>query len=509
MVFMENTRILQQLLAAHRMTLQRIGAAWLAAGADGFGIFEDGQTVMGWPNGLLDGHISLRSPLQFNGEPLGEIGVSGLDGNAATRLEADAMLISTLLNTENEIANITQELISSQDQLLALYAFNESMRSHLEVNAVLESLVQVSVLLARGVAACTILVIPPDPIMVYHPKHFVTSQLMMQFFTYVHENPHRMLLEDAGDHGLPSQTTALIEPIFAGGEVIAVLCILRQLEEPFQSPDLKLIRAICDQAGGQIENVLLYQETLQQARLQTEMEMARDVQTRMLPRTLPHIDGLSVAAGAMTASQVGGDLYDFIHQPDQPLLFMIGDVSGKGMPAALLMSATRTLIRSKAHDLNAPTPAEIVGAVNDALYDDFTELSMFATVFIGQYIPKENVLYYANAGHSPVLFYPAGTTARLLEADSPPLGVLPMSIAENIAVPFLKGDILVLATDGFSEARNRDGELFGYVRLLQLVESLADQTADVIAAELFTAVATFSGGGMQDDDQTLIVLKGI
>lgn len=269
------------------------------------------------------------------------------------------------------------------------------------------------------------------------------------------------------------------------------------------------MRAVCDHAGGQIENVLLYQETLAQARLQTELEMAQRVQSQMLPQRIPQVSGLEIAAGALTALQVGGDLYDFIEQPEQPFKFMIGDVSGKGMSAALLMSATRTLVRSHARMPSLPSPAEVMTGLNESLYEDFTELNMFATVFFGQYNPHTRQLIYANAGHSPIIYRPAGGQAVLLEADSPPIGVLPMSLCENHIIPFNPGDVFITLTDGFSEARAPNDELFGYKRLLELVDKLATEWAETIAVELFNAVAAFSAGHAQDDDQTLIVLKGV
>jgi len=175
----------------------------------------------------------------------------------------------------------------------------------------------------------------------------------------------------------------------------------------------------------------------------------------------------------------------------------------------MLMAMTRTLLRSKTRSFVRPSPVDIIGSVNDEMYDDFTELSMFATVFLGQYDHAEKILYYANAGHSPVIYCPAGGEAMLLEADGAPLGVLPTGTCENQAIYFNPGDVLVAATDGFSEAGNNYGEMFGYERLLELVTNIAHTSAQNIMDTLFQTISQFSAGHAQDDDQTVVVIKGV
>jgi sigma-B regulation protein RsbU (phosphoserine phosphatase) len=144
------------------------------------------------------------------------------------------------------------------------------------------------------------------------------------------------------------------------------------------------------------------------------------------------------------------------------------------------------------------------------LYDDFTRLEMFATAFLGRYAHEHRVLHYVNAGHAPVVYRPRGGPAVLLSADAPPLGMLPD--AEGVVAQILglrAGDLLVVATDGLNEARAPSGELFGYERLLELIDRTCDAPAPVIARAVLDAVFAFQAGRIQDDDQTLIVLKGV
>ena len=150
-----------------------------------------------------------------------------------------------------------------------------------------------------------------------------------------------------------------------------------------------------------------------------------------------------------------------------------------------------------------------MGRSNEALYDDFTEVSMFATVFVGHYYSELRQLTYANAGHSPVIYVPAGGQATMLEADGTPMGILPVSLSANHRIGIQPGDLLVIATDGLNEARNAHDELFGHGRLMSLVTSLAHKPAQEIAETLYDEVEAYSAGHMQDDDQTMVVLRGV
>lgn len=254
---------------------------------------------------------------------------------------------------------------------------------------------------------------------------------------------------------------------------------------------------------------MLYQESVNHTHIEAEMELARRVQLRLLPKSPPDVDGLDIGADSCPAWQVGGDFFDFIYRPGRPFIFAVGDVTGKGLSAALLMSMTRTVVRSAAKFTTVLTPKAVMNRSNVDLYDDFTEVGMFATAFIGQYQPQADELSYANAGHSPVIYCPAGGPATLLQADGTAMGVLPFGSWENHALPFRPGDLLVVATDGFSEARDQTGDMFGYDRLLRLIEAVADRSAQKISEQIYDSVRDFAYGQPQDDDQTIVVIKRV
>jgi phosphoserine phosphatase RsbU/P len=503
-------RALAGLLDINHKQLENIAQAWIANGATFFGVWFQDELVAGWPDEDVPDSGAITVGLRLNGVTA-ELRVYGLPAKKfQARLTADAGLVVQIAALEAELNSMTQELIDSQDQLLALYDLTQSTRSSLEPRDVLSALAREAARLIKAPAACALLISNNPVEIVHHPEPILTQPMLMSFFGELQDSSNRLLLQSSDDaYRLPEKVNSLLmEPVRVRGEIMAALVFLNKTVG-FTSPDLKLARAIADQASVQLENAQLYQESLIQARMQTEMELAQNVQLHLLPQRLPEVNGLDIFAGSLPASQVGGDFYDTIYQPGEPFMFTVGDITGKGMPAALLMTMVRTVIRTKARSLPDRLPANIVGSSNDDMYDDFTEVSMFATVFVGQYDHREHTLYYANAGHSPVIYLPAGGIAYMLDADSTPLGVLPISTCENQSVAFGPGDVLVVATDGFSEARNQAGEMFGYERLLRLIEATAHEEAGMIGIELFDAVAEFSSGHAQDDDQTLFVVKGV
>lgn len=243
------------------------------------------------------------------------------------------------------------------------------------------------------------------------------------------------------------------------------------------------------------------------AKFEAEIELAKRVQLSMLPKDLPRVPGLDVWGATRAAFHVGGDFYDFVERADSTLTLVVGDVSGKGMAAALLMAVTRRVIRTQTNFRSAPTPETILRYTNAELYADFTNSLMMATAFVGQYNTAQHVLTFANAGHSPVMYRPAAGPTQVLGAEGTALGVLLDTGARDQQIVFHPGDVLVVGTDGLNEARNGDDRMFGYYGLKQTVDATAHLPAHAIVAELYAAVDRYSLGDNLQDDQTLVVLK--
>ena len=408
------------------------------------------------------------------------------------------------LQCEADLEQMTGQLVETQDQLLAMYDLSLTTRSHLGTGETLRHLARevARLVYAQGAVLCV------GPTLVQHPADLIDEHLMSKYFQAAEQRREDLLLS-APHPSLPAGITNLcLLPIQIRGSIRGTLGLINR-EGGFTAPDLKLARAIAEQAGTHIEHAMLYQETLDQARLQTEMAVARKVQLQMLPQSRPSVPTLDIYAESRPALQVGGDFYDFVTEPDRPVMLLLGDVSGKGVSAAMIMSLIHAATRSAARFMPDATPASVLSRTNNDLYDDMTLLDAFTTAFVAQYEPKHGLMRYANAGHAPVIYRAPGGRAQLLEADGVPIGVLPISLSEDYTLDFPSGALLVVTTDGFSEARDPDGAMFGYERLLQLVDEFADQPAQVIAYGLYGAVDGFTAGQPQEDDQTLIVIRGI
>lgn len=503
--------------AVHRPHFDALARAWTLAGASAFGIVGRRRKPAAWDAAENGCTAELAAPIIVGNRVWGELCVTGLTGAAAeARLAADAGLIAQLVQQEAELDAIADELVAAQDQLLALYDLVRAARGKLNVPDTLTTLAGEAARLikADGVG---LLYTPAngEPVWrTYGPAVPALADLLAQF-GHLPPGERQFVLSTA--EAIPNHATQccdiLIVPICVRDRAEAALVVVRQQgSTPFTSPDIKLARAIAEQTGLQLENVLLYEETVAQARLEAEMNLARAVQMRLLPNRPPAIKGLELIGRTLPALQVGGDFYDFVTttaQGTRTCTFAVGDVSGKGLSAALVMAMVRTALRSNTQE--GASPAQILEATNAQLYDDLTEVAKFATVFVGQYNPETQTLHYANAGHSPVMYRPPGTRGptRLLEADGAPLGVLPISLYRDHVLRFDAGALLVMATDGFSEASDEMGEMYGHERLLSLIDLLADQPPTTIADRLYAAVGDFAAGHLPGDDQTLVVAKGI
>ena len=407
--------------------------------------------------------------------------------------------------SETHLKALTAELVNSQDQLIAMYELSQAMREKLNIIDAVDELAHLAARTMKAEAAAVILIIADRPTIIsQYPEKSIQHNLLEDWLQKIQSSQYYILQNQT-----PDLNSLLALPVHLNGQISGALAIVNKVGGPMGSPDRKLGQAIANQAGAHLENVLFVERSVSEARLQTELQLARDVQVQLLPQYPPEVTGLDITAFSKPALHVGGDSYDFITQDSSQLHFCLGDVSGKGMSAALLMTMVRTTIRSAWRFNHHISPARVIDRTNTSLYDDFTETGMFATLFVADYNCDDSTLHYANAGHSPVIYRPKGHRARLLEADGVPVGVLTDSLVEDHSLLFEAGDLLVVCTDGLNEARNHAGDLFGHEKLLNLVDNLSDHTSEVITEKLMAAVSEFSADQPQADDQTLVVIRAV
>ena len=249
----------------------------------------------------------------------------------------------------------------------------------------------------------------------------------------------------------------------------------------------------------------LRRTTAEKERVEKEMEIGRGIQQSFLPEAPPKVEGFEIAALNSPALEVGGDFYDFIPVSLDKWGLVIADVSGKGVPAALFMALSRTLIRSNAVD--NPTVSEAIIKANKMIAEE-DRANMFVTLFYGVLDVKKKAITYVNAGHNPpIVLGRKGGDIVMLAAKGIALGIMPDIVLEEKEVPLREGDIAILFTDGVTEAINRKEEQFGQERLVKLIEESYALSAQEIVKKIEQEVTTFSEGQSQFDDLTLMAVK--
>lgn len=288
------------------------------------------------------------------------------------------------------------------------------------------------------------------------------------------------------------------------GKIVGVFQMLNKRDGVFSSEDENGINALSVHAALAVEKARLYEEERNKIALEKDLSAAHTVQVGLLPKELPSIPGYEFSADSIPAKSVAGDLYDFISLDDGKVALTLGDVSGKGMPAALLMANVQATIRAYSR-LN-PDPEACIGQSNALLFNS-TTADKFATLFYAVLDPEGNVFRYSNAGHEDPLFFHKGKSPQRLKAGGVPLGVVESFPFQSEKVEMKKGDVLIVCSDGIHDAVNSAGERFGAERVETIAKSLLTHQASEIAAKVLDEVKNHTSDTPQFDDMTILVMK--
>lgn len=499
---------LMPLIQACERELNTCAEAWHQGGAQRFGLYVDDRPLKEWVWTPPKKSTAMRQALvMMHGDIHVMVRVYGPAQKVSQlQVDANAAMVGRILELEYEARTMAVFLANVEMQLAHLYEFMRSSRqTYNTMGDVIAEMTRTSldVVSASGTF-----------IYLHHPRPLSACNRVANF-TEAQGSAYFQQVKSAGQ---PQKATlmppradeeeVLLLPIRLTGTIHGVVGFI---DPPMRFTPLyeRLAEIVAEQTGACLEQVMLYDNMLHQQRLTTEMELARQVQMHLLPQKQPVVPGLDICGMTFPALQVGGDFYEFIVN-EQTFTFIVGDVSGKGLSAAMMMAMTRAILRSTASfSFALMTPEDVLTQTNEDVYEDYNRVVTFTTTFMGQYeiSPARNRLTIANAGHSPVVYCPKGEPSRLLEADAPPLGVLDKIEVSNQIIGFKPGDILIVATDGFSEAENSADEIFGYDRLLELADKTRHLSArDIVRA--FSEVATaFEGDRPQHDDRTIVVIK--
>jgi serine phosphatase RsbU (regulator of sigma subunit) len=302
----------------------------------------------------------------------------------------------------------------------------------------------------------------------------------------------------------PTTRSEIATPMMFEGRVVGVFNLESDHLDVYHDGHLELLSAFAVQAAMALERARTARERVERRRLEKELAIARDIQRSFLPAAAPRIPGFDLAGTSISHDEVGGDYYDFIAVSDTRLGLAIADVSGKGIPAALLMAGFRMSLLAEIR--NEFAIRAVMRKVNQLLHES-TERDRFVTAFYGVLDFRNGVLIFSNAGHNPpLLLHPDGGTEELSDGGVA-LGVLEDTHYEERPLAIGHGDVLVMYTDGVSEAENEHGEQFGPERIERLVRAHPEHTARELIQDIVAAVLDWAGERGLDDDLTLLVVR--
>ncbi len=317
----------------------------------------------------------------------------------------------------------------------------------------------------------------------------------------------RLNLDSPALHNLRAAGVQLVVPLVSQSELIGLISLgQRMSDQEYSSDDRKLLADLAIQAAPALRVAqLVRQQQLafaEQQRIEQELKVARLIQQTLLPQELPNIEGYAVTAYYQPAREVGGDFYDFIYFPDGKIGLIVADVTDKGVPAALVMATTRSILRAAAERL--VSPSAVLARTNDVLHPEIPP-KMFVTCFYAVLDPATGHLRYANAGHDVPYCHTSDGVVEL-RARGMPLGLMPGMAYEEKETTLKKDEYVLLYSDGLVEAHNPQREMFGFPRLQALLAGYGDGAT--VKDYLLEQLALFTKPGWeQEDDVTLVTLQ--
>jgi phosphoserine phosphatase RsbU/P len=329
--------------------------------------------------------------------------------------------------------------------------------------------------------------------------------------TLYRENPDGwfLLADDRERHALDTLGTELLLPLAGRDKLLGFISLgAKRSEEPYTPSDLRLLQSVSTQAGLALEiSALVHSlasEAARRERIDREIEIAREVQERLFPQQLPTLPGHSIHGACRPAQGVGGDYYDVLSLDDGSLGLAIGDVSGKGISAALLMASLRASLRGMTMDGPADL-AVLMSRVNRLVYES-SATNRYATFFFAIYQPLNRLLRYVNAGHNPP-YVVRKNEVHALDGGGPVIGLLPDAIYEECRLLLQPGDLLLAYTDGISEALNLQDQEWGEERMLAAARARLPENASTILRHIVNEADRFAATAPQHDDMTLLLMK--
>lgn len=463
--------------------------------------------------------LEISVPFIYNNQPLGLMLFGPkLKKGDFTKEETDFLLslanlsattIENALQLE-EIKQINRQLDERIQELKTLFDIGQGLSSTLDYSKILKLLVYA--LMGQLLITKYAIILKNESHFSIHENKGFNEDLLETLYTQLHKESQSQAAivaqnladETAGTlcakHGVQAvipmrHQEKLIGYIFLGAKISG---------QVFSETDLEFLTTLVSQAVISLENARLFEETLEKQRMEEELNVARNIQKKLLPKSIPRVEGYEIYGMNTSSKQVGGDYYDVIPIDENRLALAIGDVSGKGVPASLLMANLQSALRvMMVPEVNL---AEVVGKLNTLIYNN-TGLDKFITFFIGILNTKKHTLEYVNAGHNNPILYSPQKEMRFLDIGGIILGIMPGYSYKTGSISLKKGDSILTYTDGVNEAINPEEEEFGEERLYELVKSHTKQPVKQIVENVWHAIDKFAAGYPQTDDVTMLAVR--
>jgi serine phosphatase RsbU (regulator of sigma subunit)/anti-sigma regulatory factor (Ser/Thr protein kinase) len=431
-----------------------------------------------------------------------------------------------LAEAEAALADMTSELASSYESLVALFRYSSELGAQPDLKDFSDRLLKDLMQLAEADCAVlrlvspdgkklgTLLALPgdgksPPPAAALADASGSVEACAAQKRQDIWFGPEEPLAKNDPLRAVMPAGNGVCHAFFVANQLVGTATLGRMMaDKPFTAAQVNLLHTFIDFLAIQIVNARLLDERTIARVTQRELEIAADIQRSLLPSEIPACRPFELSAACQSALQVGGDFFDLIPAADGALLLVIADVMGKGVPAALFAAVLRSTLRSMPQLF--AEPGELLAAANRTLFPDLSRVDMFVTAQVAYLNPQRQQIISASAGHCPLLVWqPGAKEAVALGQSGFPLGIEPLTRYAQIETFLPPKSAALLHTDGLSETRNVAGEMLGEKKLLQFLAQTAAQTGDAAAGKnfLLSCLADFCGPAPMTDDQTLILIR--
>jgi phosphoserine phosphatase RsbU/P len=487
--------------------------AWIRTGGKGAGSLASGEMPEPLPEGIFRRQGELWLPLSAEGSVHGALRLLGVPSDhPLEETTLLAFLLGSLVGAHGlarQVRDAEFELKARLLELESLYDLGLSLGGQLDLSALADEVLFRSISLTDAGKGALVLFDDADRVLL---ERSVGGEILVTKDCLGWTLPEGGLINnEAPTDGMRDGGCRkyLAVGISVPGRRLGVLAVADKESRDgrvldFTPTDARLLSLFANQAAAAIETARLHRSALEKERIERELELAAAIQKQLLPRDLPAVAGLEIAAKNVPTRQVGGDYFDFFPLSRGRLAFLVSDVSGKGIPAALLVSTVHAAVHLQIDE--AKTVADLIARIDRHL-QRFAGTRKFLTCFFGLLEPDTGTLRYVSAGHNPALLWRKSGGIEKLTATGVPMGMFPNSSWKEEAISLSVGDLLCVYTDGVTEALNEAEEEFGLDRLEGILAKSGASSPDALCRMIFDEVNAFVADAPQYDDQTLLLAR--